>query len=72
MPPGPPRVPFCHFVGDGSPAKIDHRRKGTLIPIALLEDLGHIGSTKCGIGSEDVFVLFVPQMGLWVSSDTDP
>ena len=28
------------FLGEGSPAKIDHRKKATLILTSLLEDLG--------------------------------
>ena len=35
---GLPVVPVCHFLGAGSPIKIDHRKKGTLIPTSLLED----------------------------------
>ena len=39
---GPPVVPFCRFLGEGSPTKIDGRKKGTLILTSLLEDLvGH-------------------------------
>ena len=37
---GPPVVPFYPFLGEGSPTKIDYRRKGTLILTSLLEDLG--------------------------------
>ena len=37
----PSIVPFLTpFSGEGSPAKIDHRKKGTLILTSLLEDLG--------------------------------
>ena len=41
---GPPVVPFYPFLGEGSPTKLDYRRKkktvGTLIPpTSLLEDL---------------------------------
>ena len=37
---GPPVVPFCPFLGEGSPTKIDYRNKsGTLILSSLLEDL---------------------------------
>ena len=36
---GPPVVPFYPFLGEGSPAKIDYRKKGTLILTSLLEDL---------------------------------
>ena len=36
---GPPVVPFYPFLGEGSPTKIDCRRKGTLILTSLLEDL---------------------------------
>ena len=34
-----PVVPFYPFLGEGSPTKIDYRKKGTLIPTSLLEDL---------------------------------
>ena len=33
---GPPAVPFCPLWGEGSPAKIDYRKKGTLILTSLL------------------------------------
>ena len=33
---GPP-VPFCPFLGEGSPTKIDYREKATLILPSLLE-----------------------------------
>ena len=36
---GPSVVPFYPFLGEGSPTKIDHRKKGTLILTSLLEDL---------------------------------
>ena len=37
---GPPVVPFYPFFGEGSPTKIDDRKKGTLIILtSLLEDL---------------------------------
>ena len=37
---GPPVVPFLTlFLGEGSPAKIDYRKKGTLILTSLLKDL---------------------------------
>ena len=36
---GPPVVPFYPFLAEGSPTKIDYRKKGTLIPTSLLEDL---------------------------------
>ena len=32
-------VPFLPFLGEGSPAKIDYRKNGTLILSFLLEDL---------------------------------
>ena len=39
---GPPVVPLYPFFGEGSPAKIDYRKKGTLILTSLQEDLvGH-------------------------------
>ena len=31
-------VPFYPFLGEGSPNKIDYRKKGTLILTSLLED----------------------------------
>ena len=34
-----PVVPFCPFWGEGSPTKIDYRKKGTLILTSLLQDL---------------------------------
>ena len=36
--PGPPVVPFCPLFGEGSPTKVDYRKKGGLI-LSLLEDL---------------------------------
>ena len=36
---GPPVVPFCPFLGEGSPTEIDYREKGTLILTFPLEDL---------------------------------
>ena len=36
---GPPVVPFCPFLGEGSPTEIDYRKKGALILTSLLEDL---------------------------------
>ena len=36
---GPPVVPFYPFWGEGSPTKIDYRKKGTLILSSLVEDL---------------------------------
>ena len=37
---GPPVVPFSTpFLREGSPTKIDYRKKGTLILASLLEDL---------------------------------
>ena len=36
---GPPVVPCYPFLGEGSPTKIDYRKKGTLILTSLLEDL---------------------------------
>ena len=38
----PPVVPFCRFLGEGSPTKIDYRKKGALILTSLLEDLVEI------------------------------
>ena len=35
-----PVVPVYPFLGEGSPTKIDYRRKGTPIVTSLLEDLG--------------------------------
>ena len=32
-------MPFYPFFGEGSPTKIDYRKKGTLILTSLLEDL---------------------------------
>ena len=36
---GPPVVPFYPFFGEGSPTKIDYRKKDILILTSLLEDL---------------------------------
>ena len=38
---GPPVVPFYRFFfgWEGSPTKVDYRKKGTLIKTSLLEDL---------------------------------
>ena len=38
-------MPFYPFLGEGSPTKIDYRKKGTLILTPLLEDLGKCIST---------------------------
>ena len=41
----PPVVPFCHFLGEGSPAKVDKSKNettGTLILTSLLEDLVYV------------------------------
>ena len=32
-------VPFCPFLGDEPPTRIDYRKKGTLLLTSLLEDL---------------------------------
>ena len=39
-----PVVPFYPFWGEGSPTKIDHRKKGTLVLASLLEDLDDLRS----------------------------
>ena len=36
---GPPVVAFYPFLGEGSPTKLDYRKRGTLILTSLLEDL---------------------------------
>ena len=47
---GFPVVPFYPFLGEGSPTKIDYRKKsGTLILTSLLEDLDTHNS--CGLDS---------------------
>ena len=33
-------MPFYTFLGEGSPTKLDYRKKGILILTSLLEDLG--------------------------------
>ena len=43
-------MPFYPFLGEGSPIKIDERKKGTLILTSLLEDLAE--SPTFGRGSE--------------------
>ena len=35
----PARCPFTLFLGEGSPTKIEYRKRGTLILTSLLEDL---------------------------------
>ena len=42
---GPPKVPFYRFFfgWEGSPTKIDYRKKGTLLLTSLLEDLVGVG-----------------------------
>ena len=37
---GSPVVPFYPFLGEGSPTKVDYRKKGTLIVTSLLAELG--------------------------------
>ena len=44
---GPPVVPFYTFLGEGSPTKIDYRRKGTLVLASLLEDLANYSLDLC-------------------------
>ena len=40
----PARCPFTvYFLGEGSPTKIDYRKKGTLILTSLLADLDNVG-----------------------------
>ena len=43
---GPPVVPFNPFLGEGSPTKIDCKKKGTLILTSLLEDVDGGGGNK--------------------------
>ena len=38
--------PFYPFLGEGSPTEIEYRKTGTLIPAALLEDLGGISKLR--------------------------
>ena len=61
---GPPLVPFCPFLGEGSrnPTKIDVLNKGTLILASLLADLP--GSTK-------PLVLVIPGPSRSISSRFD-
>ena len=56
----PPVVPFCPSLGEGSPSKIDYRKKGTLILTSLLEDKawGHSMSHSL-LGSKSVMFLFL-------------
>ena len=48
-----PVVPFYPFLGEGSPTKIDYRKKGALILTSLLEDLDvfvrHLFGTVCHV-----------------------
>ena len=37
-----PLAPFCPYLAEGSPGKIDYRKKGTLILTSLMEDLEHM------------------------------
>ena len=39
---GPPVVPFYIYCWEGSPTKIDNRKKGNLFLTSLLEDLVYI------------------------------
>ena len=43
---------FPLFWGEGSPTKIDYRKKGTLIPTSLLEDLVLVLSNQPNRGTE--------------------
>ena len=43
-------MPFYPFLGEGSPTKIDYRKKGTLILASLLEDLLAV-LTQCGFSA---------------------
>ena len=44
---GPPVVPFLTlFMGEGSPTKIDYRKKGALILTSLLQDLANLKFLK--------------------------
>ena len=42
----PQVVPFCPFLGEGSPTKIDCKEKGTLIRTSLPEDLSNFVSSR--------------------------
>ena len=41
---GPPVVSFYPFLGEGSPAKIDYRKKGTRLLTSLLQNLVYEGA----------------------------
>ena len=43
---------YGSFFGEGSPTRIDYRKKGTLIFSSLLEDLDMIGSWLLLFGDE--------------------
>ena len=40
-------MPFHSFLGEGSPTKIDYRKKGALILTSLLENLGMYSTETC-------------------------
>ena len=44
----PPVVPFYPFLGEGSPTKIDYRKKGTHILNSLLEGLDDVPYSFAG------------------------
>ena len=39
-------MPFSPFLGEGSPTKMDYRKKGSLILTSLLEDLANFHFAK--------------------------
>ena len=74
---GPPVVPFYPFLREGSPTKIDYRKKGTLMLTSLLEDL--VKGKPSSFWRVPIFVRRFPLWGLregvtaiqrsWTNSD---
>ena len=52
---GPPVVPFEPFLGEGSPTKIEDRKKGALVLTSLLEDLEHVLEPQQFASWSDIF-----------------
>ena len=74
----PPVLPFSPLFGEGSPTKIDYRKKGTLNLISLLENLVKHAQALLGFSEKDLDVLrlgdeqeppdpLTPIDGAWVS-----
>ena len=62
---GPPVVPFCPFLGEGSPTKIDYRKKGTLILTSVLEGFQSNPKEVCSYSFHLLKnILYFPQLVL--------